>query len=125
MGTRVLVVDDHAEFRTATRALLEAEGFDVVGEAGTADEALERARAVAPDVVLLDVRLPGRDGITVAAELQQLHPPPQVVLVSSRSAAAYGARLRDAPVRGFLTKADLDGDRLRGLVGERPTGNVE
>ena len=119
MGSRVLVVDDHAGFRTAARALLEAAGFDVVGEAGTADEALTATVLARPDLVLLDVRLPGRDGIDVAAELARLDRPPAVVLISSRPAAVYGDRLRRAPVRGFLAKADLDGAALRRLLDPR------
>lgn len=116
MGQTVLVVDDHAEFRSAARALLQAEGFDVVGESATGADALTDARVLGPDLVLLDIRLPDLDGMTVAAKLAELDPPPAVVLVSSRDAGVYGARLREAPVRGFLVKAELSGDALRRLL---------
>lgn len=116
MGTRVLVVDDHPGFRYAARALLQASGFDVVAEAGTADEAVVAAAREEPDLVLLDVRLPGRDGIAVAADLAALDPAPTVVLTSSRPASVYGDRLRAAPVAGFVAKGDLDGAALRAVL---------
>ena len=117
MQHTVLVVDDHAEYRVSVRALLVAAGFDVVGEAGTGAEALEAVGRLGPDVVLLDVRLPDIDGITVAASVALLPEPPLVVLVSSRDRAAYGARLLNAPVRGFLAKSDVSGAALRRLLG--------
>lgn len=119
MRYRVLLVDDHAAFRAAARALLSADGFEVVAEAATAREALLAVQGTRLDLVLLDVRLPGRDGIDAAADIALLPHPPHVVLVSSRPASAYGSRLRAAPVRGFLTKADLGGRELRRLLGEQ------
>jgi DNA-binding NarL/FixJ family response regulator len=116
VGHTVLVVDDHAEFRTSARALLVADGFEVVGEAGTGAEAIHAVRLLSPDVVLLDVKLPDVDGIAVAESMALLPDPPLVVLVSSRDRAAYGARLLNAPVRGFLAKSDLSGASLRRLL---------
>src|SRR5918994_2117171 len=66
VGCTVLVVDDHAEFRSVVRALLQAEGFDVVGEAADAQAALDSVIRLRPEVVLLDVLLPGLDGFVVA-----------------------------------------------------------
>lgn len=117
MTPTVLVVDDHAGFRAAVRDLLEAEDFEVVGEAATGAQAVVRAGQLKPGLVLLDIRLPDVDGIAVAARLAELDPPPAVVLVSSRDAAAYGPRLRGAPARGFLPKSELSGDALRRLLG--------
>jgi DNA-binding NarL/FixJ family response regulator len=113
---RVLIVDDHAAFRAAARRMLEAAGFTVVAEAGDAAAALTAVEAAAPDVVLLDVHLPGPDGITVAEWLAEHGEPPRVVLISSRDAAAYGERLAKAPARGFIPKADLSGETLAALV---------
>ena len=117
MRHTVLVVDDHAEFRRSARALLEAEGFDVVGEAGTGADAITAVHSFSPDVVLLDIRLPDLDGIAVAEQVALLPAPPDVVLVSSRERAVYGIRLVNAPVRGFLAKGDLSGAALRRLLG--------
>jgi DNA-binding NarL/FixJ family response regulator len=85
MAVRVLIVDDHARFRALARLLLVADGFDVVGEAGDGAQALVAARALHPDVVLLDVQLPDEDGFAVAGTLAARRPAPAVVLVSSRS----------------------------------------
>jgi DNA-binding NarL/FixJ family response regulator len=109
---RVLIVDDHTSFRTFARRLLVAEGFDVVGEAADGASALSAAGALRPDVVLLDVQLPGVDGFGVAVELAAHQPTPAVVLVSSRARSDYGSRVDVSRAVGFLTKADLNGAAL-------------
>lgn len=106
-GERVLVVDDHPDFRRLARALLEAAGYRVVGEAGDGDTALARARELQPDIVLLDVQMPGRDGIAVAEALEHDAHPPAVVLVSARPAEDYGDRLRACGAAGFIPKQGL------------------
>ncbi len=112
----MLIVDDHDGFRESARALLEAEGFAVVGDAADGAGALAAVPRLRPEVVLLDVQLPDVDGFTVAARLAALPDPPRVVLISSRDAAAYGPRLDAAPVRGFLAKRELSGAALAALV---------
>ena len=116
MRPTVLIVDDHAEFRESASELLVAEGFDVIGAADDAARAVELALRLRPQVVLLDVQLPDRDGFAVAARLAREAQPPQVVLISSREAAAYGRRVADAPVRGFIAKRDLTGAALAALM---------
>ncbi len=113
---RVLIVDDHASFRALARLLLTADGFDVVGEAGDGAEALDAVRGLRPDVVLLDVQLPGADGFRVARALTDDPSAPAVVLVSSRSRADYGTRVADSAARGFIAKAELSGDALRRVL---------
>jgi DNA-binding NarL/FixJ family response regulator len=112
----VLIVDDHAEFRASASELLEAEGFDVVGVAADGRAAVELARRLRPQIVLLDVQLPDRDGFAVAERLAEEARPPRVVLISGRDAVAFGRRLVDAPVRGFIPKRDLTGAALAALV---------
>jgi DNA-binding NarL/FixJ family response regulator len=115
--TTVVIVDDHGPFRAAARRMLEAAGgFVIVGEAADADEALAVVATSAPDVVLLDVHLPGTDGIAVAERLAVGRDPPRVVLISSRDAAAYGERLTRAPACGFIPKSRLTGRALAALV---------
>ncbi len=118
MDRTVLVVDDHAEFRSVARAVLESDGFRVVGEAADGAEALARAEQLRPGVVLLDVQLPDIDGFAVAALLAAAGTAaPDVVLVSTRPAGAYRRRLATTSARGFLSKADLSGPALRRLLG--------
>src|SRR5690349_1359370 len=100
MGEGVLIVDDDARFRFAARAVLEACGFSVVGEAADGGQALTAVRTAAPAVVLLDVQLPDIDGFEVASLLSLEEVAPAVVLVSSRPAAAYRHRFESSSVRG-------------------------
>lgn len=117
MGPTVLLVDDHADFRASARALLEAEGFPVVGEAGDGAAALAAVERLRPAVVLLDIQLPDIDGFAVAERLAAGADPPVVVLISGRDPRAYGQRLAEAPARGFIAKGQLSGAALAALVG--------
>jgi DNA-binding NarL/FixJ family response regulator len=117
VGWSLLIVDDHADFRAGARALLEVDGFRVLGEAADGESALEAARRLRPQVVLLDIQLPGMDGFAVADRLAAGDDPPLVVLTSSRAADAFHQRLREArSVRGFIAKADLSGECLSALI---------
>ena len=116
MRPTVLIVDDHAEFRASASELLRAEGFGVVGAAADGAAAVEMAIRLRPQIVLLDVHLPDRDGFAVAATLALEEQPPNVVLISSRDAAVFGRRVAGAPVRGFIAKRDLSGAAVAALV---------
>lgn len=107
---RLLIVDDHQAFRSWARDLLGHEGFDVVGVAADAEEALAAVDALRPDVVLLDVQLPDRSGFDVA---EQVAGRVAVVLTSSREAADYGGRIAASPAAGFVAKSDLSGSAVR------------
>ena len=115
--TTVLIVDDHPTFRATARMLLEAEGYDVVGEAPDGTSAIAAAWELHPDLVLLDVNLPDVDGFDVAARLTGEAGAPAVVLVSSREARDFGPLVSRSGARGFVPKADLSGDTLRELIG--------
>jgi DNA-binding NarL/FixJ family response regulator len=116
--TSVLIVDDHPSFRATARVLLEAEGYDVVGEAEDGGTALTRVRELHPEIVLLDVQLPDLDGFEVASRLTgdgNTHP--RVVLVSSRDRADYGSKIEESGAAGFIAKAELCGPALAALLG--------
>jgi DNA-binding NarL/FixJ family response regulator len=113
----VLIVDDHEAFRTSARALLQADGFDVIGEASGGMEAIEAVSVLRPEVVVLDIQLSDLDGLAVAARLAEAPDPPAVVLVSGREAATYGPRLRQTPARGSISKSELSGKALAALIG--------
>ena len=114
---RVLVVDDHAAYRDAARKVLAADGYDVVGEAGDAADALRLTGTLHPDVVLLDVQLPDADGFQLARQLVRQDAAPAVVLVSSRPRADYGRLVERSGARGFIDKEELSGSRLRAVLG--------
>ncbi len=113
---RVLVVDDHAGFRRRARGLLEDGGIDVVGESQDGAACLDAVKALRPEAVLLDVRLPDEDGFRVAERLASLPDPPHVVLISSVALADHGPRPIAACVRGFITKDDLSVPALLTLL---------
>jgi two-component system nitrate/nitrite response regulator NarL len=111
MGTTVLIVDDHAGFRSFARRLLEAGGFRVL-EAADGSAALEAVASHGPNLVLLDIQMPGLNGFDVAKRLATRDTAPVVVLMSSRAAADYGDRIATAPVAGFVPKADLSSEAV-------------
>ncbi len=113
----LLIVDDHAGFRSFARALLEAEGYDVVGEAEDGQSALLAAATLRPEVVLLDVVLPDIDGFLVCAALSEDADGPAIVMTSSRGVSSYRRRLARSSARGFIAKSDLSGPSLEELTG--------
>jgi DNA-binding NarL/FixJ family response regulator len=116
MATTVLVVDDHSGFRASARRLLESEGYEVVGEAADGSSALERARELRPQLVLIDVYLPDLDGLEVASRMVTLDVPPAVVLISSHDRAEFNALIRHSGARGFLPKSELSREALEELL---------
>jgi DNA-binding NarL/FixJ family response regulator len=116
MPLRVLIVDDHPGFRARARALLESEGFEVVGEAGDGAEAVRAAHDLEPDVVLLDVQLPDTDGFAVATAVTGDRGNVQVVLTSSRDGSDFGALVGSCGASGFIAKAELSGARVAALL---------
>ncbi|HEY0417395.1 MAG TPA: response regulator transcription factor [Gaiellaceae bacterium] len=131
--TRVLVVDDHAVVRSGIRSLLAAEDdFEVVGEAANAREAIFEARALQPDVILLDVVMPGESGIEVLPKLKKEAPDAKVLLLSMqddpryvREAFAHGANgyvlkeAADAEVVGAVREIAAGGDYVHPALGAR------
>jgi DNA-binding NarL/FixJ family response regulator len=113
----VLIVDDHGAFRRAARAMLESDGFRVVGAACDGAEAIAMAGRLKPDIVLLDIQLTDVSGFAVADELGRWPAAPIVVLTSSRDASVYRAQLATRPSLGFLAKADLSREAIARLVG--------
>jgi DNA-binding NarL/FixJ family response regulator len=112
----LLIVDDHDGFRSVVRDLLSSEGFDVTGDVSDGEAALAFVESQHPDVVLLDVQLPGMDGFEIARRIAELDHPPQVVLTSTRSATSYSERLASCPAKGFIPKQDVSGSTLNALI---------
>jgi DNA-binding NarL/FixJ family response regulator len=116
MTQTVLIVDDHPSFLAAARLLLETEGFVVVGVATDGESGVTEALRLAPDVVLLDVRLPDIDGFEVASRLRAAGAPSAVVLTSSRDDSDFGPLIADSGACGFVSKPELSGDAVRAVI---------
>ena len=114
-GVRVVIVDDHGLFRTGLRSLLEEQGIAVVGEAGDGAEALEIVREVAPDVVLMDLNMPGMAGVEATQRIAQVAPLTRVVVltISDDDTDVMDAILAGAC--GYLLKDSSIHDLVRGI----------
>lgn len=131
---RVLIVDDDPLVRETLRELLEGYGFEVVGEAANGAEAVRLAGERAPEVVLMDVRMPEMDGIRATAEIRGRHPQIQVVLLSAYDEEAFAREAEEIGALCYLVKgvgARLLCDVLasavgtaRGLVGRLQAGRA-
>lgn len=103
---RILIVDDHDLVRFGIRKILqETEGFDIVGEAESGDEAIQLTRKTDPDVILLDVKMPGSmDGIEATKRLLRVKSNVKIIIVTAHSEDPFPSRLLQAGAMGFLTK---------------------
>lgn len=102
---RVLICDDHTLVRAGLRRLVDSfDGIEVVGEASSADEAVQRARQMLPDVVLLDVSMPGRSGFDALADLRQNQPDTAVVIMSMHDDSLHVREAMQRGASGFVVK---------------------
>jgi CheY-like chemotaxis protein len=118
MALRVVLVDDDDRFRATASRSLAAEGVDVVAEVADGESALAAVAEWQPDVVLLDIALPGIDGLDVARRLQADGTGAAVVLVSSRD-AAYGRRVARGLAAGFVPKEKLSLAAILAVIGDQ------
>jgi DNA-binding NarL/FixJ family response regulator len=108
----VLIVDDHAGFRRQARRALEADGYEVVGEATSGAAGIAMASELTPDVVLLDVHLPDANGFDIVSRMLA----PAVVLISTHDRHDYAELISRSGACGFLSKDQLCGATLEALV---------
>jgi NarL family two-component system response regulator LiaR len=102
---RILLADDHALIRAGIRVLLESlPGIEVMGETGDGLDALERVQRDPPDAILLDITLPGLNGLEVAARIARLDVPTRVLMLSMHASPEYAARALAAGAAGYLNK---------------------
>lgn len=110
---RVLIVDDQEPFRAAARMAVElTDGFDVVAESGSGQEALDAFRTLAPDLVLMDVQMPGMDGLEATRQLLEIDAAARVIVLSTYSADEFEQRALDAGAIAFVSKSDFTPDAL-------------
>jgi two-component system nitrate/nitrite response regulator NarL len=112
---RVLIVDDHPLFRMGLSLALTAEGFDVVGEAGDGEQAVQVARATGAELVVMDVRMPGSDGIEACAQLTSQAGGPVVVMLTTYDEPGVVRSARQAGAKAFLSKETAPKELARTL----------
>ena len=113
---RILLVDDHKLIRVGLRnILIEQPGIEIVGEAGNGEDGVRLARELKPDVVVLDINMPGMNGVEATRKLTRLDTPPKVLIVSVHSQDPVPARLLEAGASGYLTK-ELAADEILAAV---------
>ena len=117
MRKTVLIVDDHPSFRASARRMLEADGYDVVGELDNGDGAVAAVEKLNPEVVLLDVRLPDIDGFEVTRRLLDANgASPQIVLISSHDLTDLHEAVGASGARGFVAKSELSAEAISLLI---------
>ena len=114
MAVRVLIVDDQKPFRLAARDVVElADGFEVVGEAETGEASVDLARQIKPDLILMDVNLPGINGLEATRQILAENTNQVVVLVlSTYEAEEYAPRATESGAAAYIPKSEFDPDRL-------------
>jgi DNA-binding NarL/FixJ family response regulator len=119
---RIMIIDDHEISRAAIRALLRAEGIDVIADFNTDGHALAAARALHPEVVIVDVAPAADIGFGIARRLCGLPAAPVVILTSSADRTQFGAKLNSYR---FVAKADITATVIAGLANTPPTSQTE
>jgi DNA-binding NarL/FixJ family response regulator len=113
MSVRVLIVDDQEPFRLAARMVVElTDGFDVVGEAETGEESVAMAAELKPDLVLMDVNLPGINGLDATRQILAVSDPVVVLLLSTYEEAEYAPRAAECGAAAYIPKSSFGPDRL-------------
>ncbi|MBO3744549.1 response regulator transcription factor [Streptosporangiaceae bacterium NEAU-GS5] len=114
---RLLIVDDHPVVREGLRGMLDADpGITVVGEAGSGDEAVTRARDLTPDVILMDLRMPGGDGVSATQRIVKEHPGSRVIVLTTYETDQDIVRAVEAGAAGYLLKDTSRADLLNAIT---------
>ena len=113
MGVRVLIVDDQEPFRMAARMVVEAtDGFEVVGEAETGEDSVAMATELNPDLVLMDVNLPGINGLDATRQILDGSARVVILLLSTYEADEYAPRAAECGAAAYIPKSEFSPDRL-------------
>jgi DNA-binding NarL/FixJ family response regulator len=109
MSVRILVADDHGVVRRGLRALLESRrGWKICGEAANGREAVERARRLKPDVAILDIGMPGLNGVEAARQIRKVSPKTEILILSAHGSEKLVLEVLEAGARGYVVKEEAD-----------------
>jgi DNA-binding NarL/FixJ family response regulator len=120
MPPRCLLVDDNDAFLETASLLLQREGLTVVGVASTIAQALRQARALRPDLILVDIGLGDESGFDLAQLLARDGLNAEVILISTGAEEDYAEMIDDSPAAGFLAKSDLSRQGITQILGHEP-----
>ena len=110
---RVLIVDDQEPFRSAAKMVVElTDGFEVAGEAGSGEDGVAMFNELAPDLVLMDIKMPGMDGLEATKQIRASDPNARVVVLSTYEAEEFQDRAKEVGAIAFISKADFGPDAL-------------
>jgi DNA-binding NarL/FixJ family response regulator len=115
MSARILLADDHLMFRQGVKALLEAEGFQVVGQVPNGREAVRLARDLRPDVAVLDVTMPALNGLDAAREILRSSPATRCILLTMHAEDRYALEALRAGVKAYVLKGQACVDLVRAI----------
>jgi DNA-binding NarL/FixJ family response regulator len=117
MNPRILIVDDHEIVREGIRTLLARSGknWEVCGEACNASDAIAAIRSLHPEVVILDVTMPGINGLEASRLISKLHLPPRVLIFTMHESSRIEAEVRDAGAHGYVSKAQAARDLVQAI----------
>jgi DNA-binding NarL/FixJ family response regulator len=127
VAVQVLICDDQEVFRAAAREVVNAtRGFEVVGEAETGEESVAAAGLLHPDLVLMDIHLPGIDGLEASRRIRAAHPNVTVLLLSTYDPEEFAARIEGSGAIAFIPKAAFGPDGLTTIwAGATVTGSSQ
>ena len=115
-ATRILIADDHAMFRAGIRALIEGDPLlEVVGEVSTGDEAVDQVRILKPDIVTMDLSMPGSSGLEATRRIAALHLDTKVLVLTAHGEEEYLVPVVEAGASGYLTKTSADTDLIEAI----------
>ena len=115
MAIRVVLADDHVVVRQGLKSLLEREGFQVVAEASDGQEALEHVQSLQPDVAVIDISMPIRNGLDAARDIARFSPKTKTILLTQHDEDEYISEALDAGMKGYVLKSQASSDLIQAI----------
>jgi two-component system response regulator NreC len=115
MAVRVVLADDHVLVRQSLKSLLEREGFQIVAEASDGQTAVDHVQSLQPDIIVMDITMPTRNGIEAAREMSLTSPKTKTILLTQHSEEQYVSEAIEAGVRGYVLKSQVANDLIHAM----------